>query len=82
MSKRRKRSENYQLDALAAAAIEVEASSAINNSPPDSAAQTIGARVTSSVRTGVHAASTVARAIGNRMSPKRPIRRSKRHQPK
>ena len=70
-----KRSENYQLDTLAAAAVEVEASSA-------TVAQTIGARVTSSVRTGVHAANTFARSIGNSMSPQRPVRRSKRQHPK
>ena len=84
LSKRTKRSRYYQLDALAAAAVEVEANSAISNSPSDSTtvAQAIGARVTLSVRTGVHAASAVARAIGNSMSPQRPVRRSKRHQPK
>ena len=84
MSKRTKRSRNYQLDVLAAAADEVEANSAISNSPSDSTtvAQAIGAQVTSSVRTGVHAASAIARAFGNSMSPQCPVQRSKRHQPK
>ena len=82
-----KRREHYQLDALASVlstTIEAEERCAANDSPPVGAivAQTVGARVTSRVRTSVQAASSVARAIGNSMSPKRPIRRSKRSQQK
>ena len=57
-----KRREHYQLNALASVAsatIEAEERCAVNVSPPvgSTAAQTVGARVTSRVRIGVQAAS-------------------------